>query len=254
MTAHYPDLIAIDGPSASSKTSAGQWLAQRLGYALFDTGPLFRTLSWLLLRDKAPEADQETWLQNVLADEALLSKTLRFMDQHMRIESVEGRPPATAVYIEGKDITRCLHQENVSRILSQVSAVKSVRAKLTAVMRRIGTRWRRERGCIVVGRDIGTVVFPEAQCKFFLTASVEERARRRHKQLEAQGDASVLEDVLANMKERDRIDTTRADAPLKAAADAIVLDSTAWSPEETEAQVLAALDRRFADKPYSETG
>ena len=254
MTAHYPDLIAIDGPSASSKTSAGQWLAQRLGYALFDTGPLFRTLAWLLLRDKAPEADQETWLQNVLADEALLSKTLRFMDQHMRIESVEGHPPATAVYIEGKDITRCLHQEKVSRILSQVSAVKSVRAQLTAVMRRIGTRWRRERGCIVVGRDIGTVVFPEAQCKFFLTASVEERARRRHKQLEAQGDASVLEDVLANMKERDRIDTTRADAPLKAAADAIVLDSTAWSPEETEAQVLAALDRRFADKPYSETG
>ena len=98
------------------------------------------------------------------------------------------------------------------------------------------------------------MVFPEAQCKFFLTASVEERARRRHKQLEAQGDASVLGDVLANMKERDRIDTTRADAPLKAAADAIVLDSTAWSPEETEAQVLAALNRRFANRPYSETG
>lgn len=105
-----------------------------------------------------------------------------------------------------------------------------------------------------MGRDIGTVVFPEAQCKFFLTASVEVRARRRYKQLAAQGDAPVLEDVLANMKERDRIDTTREDAPLKAASDAIVLDSTSWSPEETEAQVLAALDRRFANKPYSETG
>ncbi len=254
MTVHYPDLIAIDGPSASSKTSAGQWLAQRLGYALFDTGPLFRTLAWLLLRDKAPEADLEAWLQNALADEALLSKTLRFMDQHMRIESVESQPPATAVYIQGEDITRCLHQEKVSRILSQVSAVKSVRAELTAVMRRIGTRWRRERGCIVVGRDIGTVVFPEAQCKFFLTASVEERARRRCKQLAAQGDAPVLADVLANMKERDRIDTTREDAPLKEASDAIVLDSTSWSPEETEAQVLAALDRRCANNPYSETG
>ena len=254
MTAPYPDLIAIDGPSASSKTSVGQWLAQRLGYALFDTGPLFRTLSWLLLRDKVPEADQETWLQNVLANEALLSETLRFMDQHMRIESVEEPPPATAVYIQDEDITRHLHQEKVSRILSQVSAVKSVRAQLTAVMRRIGTRWRRERGCIVVGRDIGTVVFPEAQCKFFLTASVEVRARRRYKQLAAQGDAAVREDVLANMKERDRIDMTREDAPLKAASDAIVLDSTSWSPEEMEAQVLAALDRRFANKPYSETG
>ena len=145
MTAHYPDLIAIDGPSASSKTSAGQWLAQKLGYALFDTGLLFRTLSWLLLRDKAPESDQEAWLQNVLADEALLSNTLHSMDQHMRIESVAGQPPATVVYMRDEGITR--HLPTRSRVAS-AGHHETMACPLTALRRMpaaerapIGTAW-----------------------------------------------------------------------------------------------------------------
>ena len=213
------NIIAMDGPAGSGKSTVGQQLAQRLGYLYFDTGVMYRAMTLACLQAGIPVEDQP-------AVEALA--------QHVGIDV---RAPTVTdgrqydVLLDGEDVTWALRSPEVEGNVSRVSMYAGVRRAMSARQREIGLRGK----VVMVGRDIGTVVLPEADLKIYLDASVEERARRRWREAEARGEAvGSYAEVLRAMRERDRIDSTRAVAPLKAAGDAVIMDSTSMS----EAQVV----------------
>lgn len=237
----YPRLIAIDGPTASGKSAAGFRLATDLHYLFFDTGILFRIVCWQALRHSRTPSGETLFVQ-----------TAREM-------ALELRPPTpaeiqaghtTTVLVNGQDITWQLRHSRVDRLLPSVSAMAGVRQELTARMRQIGQASLDDsaagRGVVVIGRDIGTVVFPDAACKLFLDAEPAVRAQRRHRELVAHGADISLAEVLADLQARDRMDSTRALAPAQAAADAMILDTTHWTLDETVAQVHACLEAHYA--------
>jgi len=210
-------IIAIDGPAGSGKSTVGQQLAQRLGYLYFDTGVMYRAMTLACLQGGTPVDDQR-------AVEALAQRV-----------AIDVRAPTVAdgrqydVLLEGSDVTWALRSPEVEGSVSRVSMYAGVRRAMSARQREIGLRGK----VVMVGRDIGTVVLPEADVKIYLDASVEERARRRWREAQARGEAvGSIEDVLRSMRERDRIDSTREVAPLKAAADAVVVDSSSMSVEQ----------------------
>ena len=223
MTPTTPSIIAIDGPAASGKSTLGLRLAQALHYLFFDTGVMYRAVTWLAL-DRSVDVDDETAVtslaENVPIDVAPASVP-------------DGR--ACDVLIEGKDITWATRERNVEASVSIVAAYAGVRKALSQQQRRIGLRGK----IVMVGRDIGTVVLPEADLKIYLDASAEERARRRYDEIIARGGTADYNEILAKVKERDRIDSTRDVAPLKAAEDAVVLDSDKLTADEVFAQALA---------------
>lgn len=223
MTPTTPSIIAIDGPAASGKSTLGLRLAQALHYLFFDTGVMYRAVTWLAL-DHSVDVDDETAVtslaENVPIDVAPASVP-------------DGR--ACDVLIEGKDITWATRERNVEASVSIVAAYAGVRKALSQQQRRIGLRGK----IVMVGRDIGTVVLPEADLKIYLDASAEERARRRYDEIIARGGTADYNEILAKVKERDRIDSTRDVAPLKAAEDAVVLDSDKLNADEVFAQALA---------------
>jgi cytidylate kinase len=216
-----PSIIAIDGPAASGKSTLGRRLAEHLGYLFFDTGVMYRAVTWLAL-----QRDLD------LQDEAALTGLAESAQ-------IEVTPPSKAdgrtcdVFVDGREITWELRLPEVEANVSVVSAYAGVRRALSAQQRRIG-----QRGSVVmVGRDIGTVVLPEADLKVYLDASAEERARRRFDEIRARGGQADYQKILAQVLERDRIDSTRAVAPLRPAADAVILDSDRLDAD----QVLAHL-------------
>jgi cytidylate kinase len=228
-----PSIITIDGPVASGKSSVGKQLADRLGYMFFDTGLLYRAVTYLALRDRVPLDDPE----------ALAVYALR---AHVDVQPAtvpDGRD-CTVLAEADEDITWELRSKAVEENVSAVSAVPGVRRVLTSQMRRIGLRGR----VVMVGRDVGTVILPEADCKFFLTASVEARARRRFAEAQAGGDRTYA-DILANLRERDRIDSSRPTAPLRPAADAVRLDTTDLDQAGVVAAIEAVIAARAADDP-----
>jgi cytidylate kinase len=208
------NIIAIDGPAGSGKSTVGQLLAQRLNYLYFDTGVMYRAMTLACLRGGTPLEDQR-------AVEALAERA-----------AIDVRAPTVSdgrqydVLLDGEDVTWVLRSPEVEGSVSLVSAYAGVRQAMSARQREIGLRGK----VVMVGRDIGTVVLPEADVKVYVDASVEERARRRWREADARGEAvGTFEDVLRAMRERDRIDSTREVAPLKAARDAIVVDTTSLS-------------------------
>jgi cytidylate kinase len=216
------DIIAIDGPAGSGKSTAGQHLAQRLRYLYFDTGVMYRAMTLACLQGGIPVEDQKA------------------VEAHAQHASIDVRAPTVAdgrqydVLLEGKDVTWALRSPEVEGSVSRVSMYAGVRRAMSARQREIGLRGK----VVMVGRDIGTVVLPEADLKIYLDASVEERARRRWREAEARGEAvGSFDDVLRAMRERDRIDSTREVAPLKAASDAVVVDSTSMTVEEVVERV-----------------
>lgn len=218
-----PSIIAIDGPAASGKSTLGLRLAQALDYLFFDTGVMYRAVTWLALDrgvDTGDEAAVTALAENVPIDVAPASLE-------------DGR--ACDVLIEGKDITWETRGRRVESHVSIVAAYAGVRKALSQQQRRIGLRGR----IVMVGRDIGTVVLPEADLKIYLDASAEERAKRRYEELIARGKTANYDEILAKVIERDRIDSTRDVAPLKAAADAVVLDSDQLNADEVFEQALA---------------
>lgn len=211
-----PSIIAIDGPAASGKSTLGFRLAEVLGYLYFDTGLMYRAVTWLAL-NRGIDVNDETAVTR-LAEDVPIEVTAPSLE--------DGR--ACDVVVDGHDITWEIRKPEVDANVSVVSAYAGVRKALTAQQRRIGMRGR----VVMVGRDIGTVVLPEADLKIYLDASPEERANRRHKEILGRGGRANYEDVLGKVRDRDRIDSTRAIAPLKPAADAVILDSDALDADE----------------------
>ena len=202
-------IIAIDGPAGSGKSTLGENLAKELGFLYFDTGVMYRAVTLAALQ------------KGVLieSEEAVTELTEQLQIDVQPASTSDGR--AYDVLVDGQDVTWEIRHPEVEANVSVVSAYPGVRRSLAKAQRRIGLRGQ----VVMVGRDIGTVVLPEADLKIYLDASVEERARRRHKELLARGQAAELQAVLESMQERDRIDSTRAMSPLRAAEDAIILDS-----------------------------
>ena len=223
MTHNPPSIIAIDGPAASGKSTLGLRLAQALPYLFFDTGVMYRAITWLALNRGINVKDEIA--VTVLA-------------QNMPIEVAPASTPdgrACDVFVEGKDITWQTRTPEVEINVSVVSAYRGVRGALSQQQRRIGRRGK----IVMVGRDIGTVVLPDADLKIYLDASAEERARRRYEEILARGGEADYDEILAKVKERDRIDSTRDVAPLRIAEDAVVLNSNHLSAEEVFEQALA---------------
>lgn len=211
-----PSIIAIDGPAAAGKSALGERLAERLGYLFFDTGVLYRAVSYLALQYNVDPTDEAglTCLAEQ-ADIVVCRPTVRDGRQY-------------TVLVEGHDVTWRLRQLDVERIVSPVAAVKGVREALRNRQRTIGLAGQ----VVMVGRDIGTVVLPEAHLKIYLTASLEKRARRRYDETVARGQAADYEQILQSMRQRDEIDSQRAVAPLKPAADAVILNNDDLSIEQ----------------------
>jgi cytidylate kinase len=202
-------IIAIDGPAASGKSTLGHKLAQALGYLYFDTGVMYRAVTWLALC-RGIDIDDEGAI-------TLLAEQVK----------IDVRPPSTQdgraydVIVDGQDITWEIRLPQVDANVSPVSAYAGVRKALTAQQRRIGKRG----SVVMVGRDIGTVVLPEAELKIYLDASVEERARRRYQELRGRGEPADYDHILQAMRKRDQIDSNRKVAPLRPAEDAQILCS-----------------------------
>jgi len=206
---HYPNIIAIDGPAASGKSTVGIKLASDLGYICLDTGVMYRAVTFIALQRGIS-----------IIDESAITDLSQIIQIDVRPASVnDGR--AHDVLADGQDVTWEIRLPEVNSNVSPVSAYAGVRTAMTNQQRRIA-----EQGHIIMlGRDIGTVVLPDANLKIYLDATVEERARRRYLEELGQGKNSSYEVVLKSLKERDRIDSTRAIAPLKVADDAIVINT-----------------------------
>jgi cytidylate kinase len=204
-----PATIAIDGPAASGKTTVAEKLAKCLGYIFFDTGVMYRAVTLTALK-KFHGVDDEDQV-------AILAETIQ-IDVTLPTQN-DGR--LYTVLVDGKDITWEIRTPEVDANVSQVSAYRRVRTALTLQQRKIG-----ERGMVImVGRDIGTVVMPDAPLKIYLDASVEERARRRYMEVVSRGQKAKYEEILEAMKKRDQIDSSRAIAPLMPASDAIIIQT-----------------------------
>ena len=211
-----PSIIAIDGPAASGKSTLGRRLADALGYLFFDTGVMYRAVTWLALQrntDVNDEGAVTSLAETVQIDVLPASKP-------------DGR--VCDVVVEGRDITWAVRGPEVDKNVSIVAAYRDVRRAMTEQQRRIGLRGK----VVMVGRDIGTVVLPEAELKIYLDASASERAHRRHKENKARGAELDYHVILDTVIERDRIDSTRDVAPLRAAHDAVVIDSDKLSADE----------------------
>ncbi len=215
--------IAIDGPEASGKTAVGRAVAAKLGYLFLDTGAMYRALTYLAL-----DAGID------LADETALSALAKRSTIDVQPSQVaDGRP--YSVFANGSDITWQIRERSVTLNVSQVAARPLVRHEMVASQRQVAARGR----CVLVGRDIGTVVIPDADVKVYLTASVDVRAQRRLAELMGQGQESSLAQVRSDMERRDRIDSQRAASPLMQAPDATVIDSTALTLEAVVDQIVA---------------
>jgi len=210
-------IIAIDGPSGSGKSTLGRMLARALKLLYIDTGSMYRAVALATIDAEIDPSDKDAVA--ALADEIEID--------------LRGDPDSLSVLLNGRDVTDQIRTEKVTEMSSVVSTIPGVRRAMVARQRAIG-----KRGAVLNGRDIGTVVFPDADVKFFLTAVPEERAERRYKE----DKTSTYAETLADMIERDRRDSSRADSPLKVADDAIVIDSTGKSIDEVFAEMMKRIN------------
>ena len=217
-----PSIIALDGPAASGKSTVGRRLADSLGFLFFDTGIMYRAVTWIAL-----EHDMN------LHDETAITELAQNAQIDIR-QPTQNDGRACDVVIGGKDVTWDMRSGNVDANVSVVSAYAGVRKALSEQQRRIGMRGR----VVMVGRDIGTVVLPEADLKIYMDASAEERARRRYKEIVDRGEAADYDEILKKMIERDRLDSTRAVAPLRPADDAVILDTDTMNEEQVYTHIL----------------
>ena len=210
-------VIAIDGFSSCGKSTFAKAIAARLGYIFIDTGAMYRSVTLYALEQGA--------INSGIVDEQAVEALLDQITITFRFNPQRG---ASDIYVNGELVEGKIRTIEVSNFVSPVSSIGKVREKLVAMQQQMGA----ERGVVMDGRDIGTVVFPEAELKLFLTASPEVRAERRFKELQAKGESPVYEEVLADVNDRDYRDTNRAESPLRQAVDAVVVDNSHMTREE----------------------
>lgn len=215
-----PPVIAIDGPSASGKGTVAAAVAAALGFHYLDSGALYRIVG-LVARERGVDLDRDSEISSITLN--------------LNIKFTEG-----AALVDARDVTELIRGEAAGAAASRVAALPGVRAALLALQR----SFRQPPGLAADGRDMGSVVFPDAKLKIYLTASAEERARRRHNQLIAKGHGASMAALLQDIRERDQRDSNRAVAPLLKCADAIEIDSTAVPVEAVVAQVLRLYQQR----------
>lgn len=222
--------IAIDGPAGSGKSTIGSALAQHFGFLYFDTGIMYRVVTLAAIETNLP-----------LKDETAITALSKRIHIHVtQPTQADGRQ--YTVFLDDRDVTWQLRTPQVDQGVSTISAYPDVRHEMVRQQRRMA-----EGGNIVmVGRDIGTVVLPEADLKIYLTASAEERARRRFKELEARGAQVIYDDILRSIQERDTADSNRKASPLHPAEDAVILDCTDKSIDETVRTVLPMVQARLS--------
>lgn len=225
-------IIAIDGPSGAGKSTLGRMLARELGLLYIDTGAMYRAVALAVVESGVGEGDA-----------AAVAEVARGAAIHL-----EGDPDSLTVLLGGRDVSREIRAERVTRLASVVSAFREVRRELVRRQREMGER---AGGVVLDGRDIGTVVFPQADVKFFLTAVPEERAQRRYDEDRAKAPAQkepaqTFAETLADINTRDRRDSTRADSPLAIAEDAVVIDTTELSIEEVFGRMMEVIRERRA--------
>jgi CMP/dCMP kinase len=216
-------IIAIDGYSSCGKSTLAKALAKTLHYAYVDTGAMYRAVTLYFMDNDVEITDPEA-VKNALA--------------HIELH-FERTPTGNHIFLNDKDVENEIRTMRISEMVSPVSTVSAVRRAMVAQQKRMGNR----KGIVMDGRDIGTVVFPEAELKIFLTADPDIRAQRRYDELKAKGQETPIEDVKNNLMERDLIDSNRADSPLRQAADAILIDNTFLTPEQQLNKVLALVEK-----------
>jgi cytidylate kinase len=223
-------IIAIDGPSGSGKSTLGRMLARALNLLYIDTGSMYRAVALAVTESSISQNDD-------VAVGSLAS----------RVDiNLSGKPDALRVTLEGRDVTEEIRSEEVTDLSSIISTIPVVRRAMVARQREMGRQ-----GAVLNGRDIGTVVFPEADVKFFLTASPQARAQRRFNEDRAQDPNVSLDETFADMTERDRRDSTRTDSPLKIADDAVIVDSTGLSVDEVFEKMMEAIEAKSGGMPPS---
>ncbi len=219
--------IAIDGFSSTGKSTLAKQLAQHLGYVYVDTGAMYRAVTYDAMQNNCIASDY-------LNKEGLLER-LPFVKLHFEFNAQLG---FAEMYLNGVNVEKEIRTLEVSSFVSKIAEVSEVRAKLVEQQQEMG----KEKGIVMDGRDIGTVVFPHAELKIFMTASSETRAQRRFDELEAKGDSVSYDEVLKNVQERDYIDTHRDDSPLVKAEDAIEIDNSYLTREEQFQAVLELVE------------
>ncbi len=220
------NIITIDGPTSSGKSSVGHLFAQKIGYEFIDTGAIYRAGAIYILKHGILPEDEEEVAQV-------------FSDIFVKFETIDGRQK---IYLDDEDITDRLHSPEVTSIVPIIAAHKKAREEAKKIQRKIGSLTN----TVMTGRDIGSEIFPESKLKFFLTASAEVRAKRRFNQLKKVNPDVTFDEVLQNMLKRDEMDSTREASPFRKPEDAIVIDTTSMTTEESVAAMLKEYHRVFS--------
>lgn len=221
-------IIAVDGYSSTGKSTMAKKLARQVGYRYIDSGAMYRAVALYALRHGMADTEGHV-------DAGKLAAAMPDINIDFKV-----MPGGQHTLLNGEDVEQEIRSMTVSQAVSPVAAVPAVRHAMTRLQQRMGF----EKGIVMDGRDIGTTVFPEAEMKVFVTASAETRARRRFDELKAKNMNASYEEVLANLRERDHIDETRAESPLRKAADAVTLDNSNMSLDEQDAFMLRIFNER----------
>lgn len=222
--------IAIDGFSSTGKSTIAKQLAKKLGYIYVDTGAMYRAVTLYAMN------------QNFISDDTFDSNGLINNLNHIKLSFLFNENLGYAeMYLNGKNVEKQIRTIEVSKLVSLVSTISEVRKKLVDAQQEMG----KNKGIVMDGRDIGTVVFPNAELKLYMTASADKRAKRRYKELINRGDKVNYDEILHNVQERDRIDSTRKDSPLLKASDAIEFDNSDMGLEEQFERIMSLVNNRI---------
>ncbi|MDH4099388.1 MAG: (d)CMP kinase [Nitrospirota bacterium] len=221
-------IVAIDGPSSAGKSTVGKLLAKRLGYIYIDTGAMYRAMGWKAVRDGINLEDGRA--------------IARFCDETM-VDLSLNAGGKSHVLVDGIDVTEAIRTPEMSMMASAISAKQPVRERLVELQRSLGEKG----GVVLEGRDVGTVIFPNAGAKFYLDADVRERGRRRWEEMRSKGETVDLEETIEAIRRRDHNDMNRDHSPLKKADDAVLIDSTGLSVDEVIEKMAMVVRERHGD-------
>ncbi|KPK97319.1 MAG: hypothetical protein AMJ95_09725 [Omnitrophica WOR_2 bacterium SM23_72] len=213
-------IIAIDGPAGAGKSTVAKSIAQKLGFLYIDTGAMYRALTLKILESKVDIQD--------------IAKVVQ-VARNTQVEIGTDKDGSLKILLDGRDVSRDIREARITQLVSDIARIKEVREVMVGLQRDFGAK----ANCVFDGRDIGTVVFPDADKKFYIDADLKERVKRRFNELQRLGQNITLEDVEHDLRNRDTIDSTRKVAPLKRARDAVYIDTTRMSIEQVVEEVLS---------------